>query len=495
MSATNFRRVQNNCRLQNGLTVNSEGRSGGLALMWRDGMNVSIQNYSKHHIDSMVRLENNKIIRVTGFYGHANPNRRRSSWDILRRVGESVKEEWVIGGDFNAILNDAEKEGGCRGVRAQMNEFKAVMDEMALVDIKPDSGWFTWVNNRDEGRLIKERLDRFLTSVAVVENFPFIATKVLRQTQSDHDAIILDLWGRKSEAFPKDKRLCFKFDVCWVGNKEAKNVIERGWNSKADSGKTLKETRRRLDFLYAKEESYWAQRSRSRWLREGDRNTKFFHAKATGRLKKNNIERLKDAEGNWVTNSKEICKVAKDYFVSLFRSNSQNANIQKMGHIKECVTRETNERLNMIYTEEEITQAIKQMDPNKAPGIDGLSGNFFKHHWEIVGKDTIRYCLDILNGKKDISCLNDTMIILIPKTRDPCELTNFRPISLCRFVYKIISKVYANRQNQSAFVPGRMIHYNILIAHELLHYLKSSKNGPNKGLVVKLDMSKAYDHV
>ncbi|PPD86283.1 hypothetical protein GOBAR_DD16789 [Gossypium barbadense] len=93
MSATDFRRVQNNCRLQNGLTINSEGRSGGFALMWRDGMNVSIQNYSKHHIDSMVRLENNKIIRVTGFYGHANPNHRRSSWDILRRVGESVKEE------------------------------------------------------------------------------------------------------------------------------------------------------------------------------------------------------------------------------------------------------------------------------------------------------------------------------------------------------------------------------------------------------------------
>ncbi|KAB1998914.1 hypothetical protein ES319_D12G123600v1, partial [Gossypium barbadense] len=429
MSATDLRRVQNNCRLQNGLDVNSEGRSGGLALIWRDGMNVSIQNYSKHHIDSMVRLENNKTIRVTGFYGRANLNRRRSSWDILRRVGESVREEWVIGGDFNAILNDAEKEGGRKGLRAQMNEFKAVMDEMALVDIKPDSGWFTWVNNREEGRLIKERLDRFLTSVAVVENFPFIATKVLRQTQSDHDAIILDLWGRKPKPFPKDKRLCFNFDVCWVGNKEAKNVIERAWNnegtdygdkmdrvrsalgpwqckkfgkmknemrklekqievvidsaSKADSGKTLKETRRRLDFLYTKEESYWAQRSRSRWLREGDRNTRFFHAKATGRLKKNNIERLKDAEGNWVTNSKEICKVAKDYFVSLFRSNSQNANIQEMGHIKECVTRETNERLNMIYTEEEITQAIKQMDPNKAPGIDGLSGNFFKHHWEI----------------------------------------------------------------------------------------------------------------
>ncbi|PPR88585.1 hypothetical protein GOBAR_AA32098 [Gossypium barbadense] len=151
MSANDFRRVQNKCRMQNGLAVNSEGRSGGLTLMWRDGMNVSIQNYSKHNIDSLVKLENNKNIRVTGFYGHANPNLRSSSWDILQRVGESVREEWIVGGNFNAILNDAEKEDGRRGVRVQMNEFKEVMDELALVDIKPDSGWFTWVNNRSGG--------------------------------------------------------------------------------------------------------------------------------------------------------------------------------------------------------------------------------------------------------------------------------------------------------------------------------------------------------
>ncbi|PPD83789.1 hypothetical protein GOBAR_DD19259 [Gossypium barbadense] len=117
-----------------------------------------------------------------GFYGHANSSLRRSSWDILRRVGELVGEEWVVGRDFNAVLNDTEKEGGRRGVRAQMNEFKEVMDEVALVDMKPDSGCFTWVNNRNKGRLIKERLDRFLTSVAVVESFPFIASKVVRQT-------------------------------------------------------------------------------------------------------------------------------------------------------------------------------------------------------------------------------------------------------------------------------------------------------------------------
>ncbi|TYH01231.1 hypothetical protein ES288_A09G041400v1 [Gossypium darwinii] len=301
MNGNDFHSVQNKCRLQNGLTVNSEGRSGGLALMWKEGTNVSIQSYSKHHIDSIVKLENNKNMRVTGFYGHANPNLRNSSWDILRRVGDSVREDWV-----------AEKEGGRGGVRAHMNDFKAVLDDLALVDIKPDSGWFTWVNNRSGGGLIKERIDRFLSSVSLVENFPFIATKVVKQTQSDNDAILLDLWGRRPTDYPNDHRLCFKFDLCWAGDREAKKIIDSAWNrkniyriidssSRGDSVKTLKEHRKRLDFLYAREESYWAQRSRSKWLKEGDRNTRYFHAKATGRLKKNLIEKLRDMDGNWVT--------------------------------------------------------------------------------------------------------------------------------------------------------------------------------------------------
>ncbi|PPR82021.1 hypothetical protein GOBAR_AA38692 [Gossypium barbadense] len=271
MSANNFRRVQYRCRLPNGLTVNSEGRSGGLALMWRDGMNVSIQNYSKHHIDSM-------------------------------RVGESVREEWIVGGDFNAFLNDGEKEGGRRGVRAQMNEFKEVMDELALVDIKPDS----------------------------IESFPFIATKVVRQTQSDHDAIILDLWGRKPKECPKDNRLSFKFDVWWAGDVEAKDVIERAWNRDAiDIGEKIQRVRSAL--------SPWQSKKYGKLKRDMQKLEKQINWII------DSTKKLKDAERKWVTNSKDISKVAKDYFVRLFRSNGQNANIQEMGYIQECITRETNE--------------------------------------------------------------------------------------------------------------------------------------------------------
>ncbi|PPR88594.1 hypothetical protein GOBAR_AA32107 [Gossypium barbadense] len=220
MNGNDFRRVQNKCRLQNGLTVNSEGRSGGLALMWKEGVNVSIQSFSKHHIDSIVNLENNKIMRVTGFYGHANLSLRHNSWDILRRVGDSVREDWVVGGDFNSILNYAEKEGGCRG-----------------------SG----------GGLVKERIDRFLSSVSLVENFPFIATKMVRQSQSDHDAILLDLWGRRPKDHPNDHRLSFKFDVCWADDREAKKIIGSAWNrDNIDYGEKIERVRSVLGYWQRK---------------------------------------------------------------------------------------------------------------------------------------------------------------------------------------------------------------------------------------------------
>ncbi|KAA3469415.1 reverse transcriptase [Gossypium australe] len=148
---------------------------------------------------------------------------------------------------------------------------------------------------------------------------------------------------------------------------------------------------------------------------------------------------------------------------------------------------------------------FNQIDPRKAPGIDGLPGSFFKEHWQTLGEDVLKMCHEILNNTNNVFSLNETLLVMIPKVENPCDMTNYRPISLCRFVYKMVSKVLANRLkeviplcislNQSAFVPGRMIHGNVLVAHELMHHLLNSRNGSSKGCVVKLDMSKAYDRV
>ncbi|MBA0573533.1 hypothetical protein Golob_000803 [Gossypium lobatum] len=110
MHSNNFTCIQNQCRMAECLAVSSEGHSGGLAMLWKDGVNVTIQNYSSHHIDSLVRMESHNNIRFTGFYGHADLNLRSRPWDILRIVRISVREDWILGGDFNAVTYKAQKE-------------------------------------------------------------------------------------------------------------------------------------------------------------------------------------------------------------------------------------------------------------------------------------------------------------------------------------------------------------------------------------------------
>ncbi|KAL4297875.1 hypothetical protein GQ457_12G013550 [Hibiscus cannabinus] len=128
-----------------------------------------------------------------------------------------------------------------------------------------------------------------------------------------------------------------------------------------------------------------------------------------------------------------------------------------------------------------------------------------RQHWELIGPDILRLCHDLLAHKIDMSCITATVITLIPKVEDPVRMQQLRPISLCTVVYKIVSKTILNRmkpflprcisENQSTFLKGRLISDNILVAHELLHYLCSSKNGPNKGAALKLDMEKTFDRV
>jgi hypothetical protein len=172
--------------------------------------------------------------------------------------------------------------------------------------------------------------------------------------------------------------------------------------------------------------------------------------------------------------------------------------------VKDTITPDMFHLLAAEFTTDEVTNAISSMKGLAAPGPDGLPAIFYHTYWEIINKDVINTVLQVLNNKEDPSPLNDTYICLIPKNKDPTHPGDFRPISLCNVILKIITKTMANRlklilpdvisQNQSAFVPGRMITDNTLVAYEVFHFFNQSTS--KKGYMgIKTDMAKAYDRV
>ncbi|KAL6141181.1 hypothetical protein ACLB2K_059471 [Fragaria x ananassa] len=164
-----------------------------------------------------------------------------------------------------------------------------------------------------------------------------------------------------------------------------------------------------------------------------------------------------------------------------------------------------NHDLLASYQDSEIKTALFQMYPSKAPGPDWMSPFFFQKYWYIVGRDLCIAVKSFLSSGVLPGDLNFTLVTLIPKVKTPKDMTQLQPIALCNVLYRICSKVLANRLKrildkvisplQSAFVPGRLISDNTLVATEVAHFLHKNRTGKDDHFSLKLDISKAYDRL
>lgn len=298
--------------------------------------------------------------------------------------------------------------------------------------------------------------------------------------------------------------------ISWVKAQAAENkdkifsnqkMLELALSDQNPNQDRILELKQLLQTAYAEEEAFWRQRSRIQWLNEGDRNSNFFHAVTRGRRARNRFSVIENEAGHAFYEEDQIV----DAFVTFYRQLFTAGNSDSQAVIEEAlspkITLENNLSLIALPNKAEVREAIFAINPDKAPGPDGFSAGFYQQFWDIVGDDV--YC-DI-RGFFETSHLhprqNETHIRLIPKKKSSKRVSDYRPIALCTTHCKIIAKLLTKRiqpllhsiisPSQSAFVPERAISDNVLITHEIFHYLRRSGAKKHVSMAVKTDMSKA----
>jgi hypothetical protein len=355
------------CQLQfeNKFIAQSRNKGGGLCLLWKKEVKLRVYSFSHSHIDAVVNENQPDAWRFTGFYGAPETHNREESWNLLQRLNAQFKLPWCCMGDFNELVRIEEKQGRHARSERQMQLFRDVLDECSFMDLGFTGPRFTWTNNRPAD-MTWERLDRVVATPDWLLQFPSAQVHHLEGRWSDHKPI----WMNTEPTFIPSKKP-FRFEEVWTSDQGCEAVIKDSWKkdsagvpmynvwqkihacrrglsswSRTSFGnvkfrireveRLLKQAeeismqgrdhhrvsllRQELHSLLAKEERLWRQRSRENWLQAGDRNTRYFHCRATQRQRRNRVTRLRSSDGQWTSNYNQVPPLFVEYYKSLFQT-------------------------------------------------------------------------------------------------------------------------------------------------------------------------------
>ncbi|KAL0286161.1 UNVERIFIED_CONTAM: hypothetical protein Sradi_7155500 [Sesamum radiatum] len=489
------------------------------------GVDVLDMGVQYVHCDVFIRSLHAHVL-VTIAYGVNDVVGRRLLWGDLGWIALMVGEvPWLVGGDFNTILDDSKVCGQSGDISGAAEEFQSCLRDTGLINLPMQGEW--WPDS-----------PYLSLNARTSDHSPL----VLRGDNTGHAVGIFrfdNYLAKSSEFIPAVQRV-WQHHIVGTGMfavtrklKALKPVFRAQRQKRGNLSNNVKLAATFLDsaqVLLARdrqcplllhlefccklilrlatrlEQNMLHQRAKMAWMKGGDQCSRIFFRRVAKRRASNRVFQITNSEGQVLTNRDSVISEFTEYFRTLL-GGTRRQRVLDMGYLRPLARHvlSDDEALALIQpvTPNEIKTAVFDIDEVKAPGPDGYSSGFFKAAWPIVGEEVTRAVLEFFQTGRLLKQVNATLISLIPKVANPTTVTEFRPISCCNVLYKIITKILVQRMrtvldllispSQNAFVPGRSIGDNILLAQELFQGYNQQHLPPRCAL--KVDLRKAYDTV
>eukprot|EP00253_Pinus_taeda_P033102 PITA_33102 len=340
----------------NFMEVASQGGEGGITTFW-DTRNISVIASEATHAYIATEIQitgNSKTYLCVNVYG---PQRLEEKIHFLNSL-KSLQSRYhaskiIMGGDFNMITTLLEKKGGLRKLNRDAGAFAEFIDTAKMLLEK----WWREPLNVQGTKIFK-----------LQSKLKHIKSKIKHWNITEFGNI-------------------FKEKSILEGKLE---IIHKSWTSgniTEESKELEKDLMTQWHHRSLQEETLWKQKSRVQWLKQGEKNSKFFHRSTLDYRNSNKILNLKNESGNTLHNHREISSLLTEHFKHI----SQESNIDRAEAINtltqsipKVVIKDQNLALLKEISMEEVEEAVKSMPNDKAPGPDGFTINFYKACWPTI---------------------------------------------------------------------------------------------------------------
>ncbi|CAL1414000.1 unnamed protein product [Linum trigynum] len=355
--------------------------------------------------------------QLSAVYGNPAPVQRRELWSFLRNVAEDQDVPWLLAGDFNSILSPSEKLGGANFESSRIREFQDVVNDIGLHDLGYTGPHFTWFRTG-----LRERLDRAMANSQWLSTFPETTVRHLpRLKKSNHRPILTTPTTQVQPGGEKP----FRVLAAWLTHEGFMAMMENAWAkgscftesaaafardaaewnrtvfghilrkkdkllrrleqlelapSDSKNANQINQIQEELELILFQEELLWYQKSRMEWIKSGDMNTAYFHARTIKRRKRNRVSMLKNSAGEWVDDPVTLLEMARSYFHELY--TDEGGELPPLESQFPYIIDTRWVALASVLDPDEIRRAVQAMGALKSPGKDGLNPLFFQRCWD-----------------------------------------------------------------------------------------------------------------